>query len=80
MGELDAMAKAALQAQVDADPELAGATVLDDGTIREGSSPCPPTASPELEGAVRPEQGPECYACETTGYNCLAHRPPAWEG
>lgn len=31
--ELDAMAKAALQAQVDADPDMAGATVQDDGRI-----------------------------------------------
>jgi hypothetical protein len=33
MAQLETMAKAALQAQVDADPELAGATVEDDGRI-----------------------------------------------
>lgn len=31
--ELDALAKTALQAQVDADPEMTGATVQDDGRI-----------------------------------------------
>jgi hypothetical protein len=32
--ELDAMARAALQAQLDADPDMAGSEVLEDGTIR----------------------------------------------
>lgn len=37
MSVLDAMAKAALQAQVEADPEMTGATVQDDGRIVAGN-------------------------------------------
>lgn len=28
----------------------------------------------EAERAAREEPGPECYDCETSGVNCLAHR------